>query len=98
MTIWTYARIDHELLRDDSNSATDILPVWAWTSKEPAIEAAERSEKEDWINEDGELDEDYKPLIWETENSRGDMTAYNGSCTFIVYKMEVEQPPQGEKS
>jgi hypothetical protein len=46
--VWTFYRIDWDLLRDDQDSASTIAPGLYWTSREAVIEAVIEELKEEY--------------------------------------------------
>lgn len=89
MTVWTYTRIDYDLLRDDLESAGDIAPGVAWTTPELAKLAAEA----DWQDEDE--DGGNPPLAWEEERGRREgevswVSVQDEIVEFRVYSVRVD--------
>jgi hypothetical protein len=100
--VYSYARVDHDLLCDDRDSVLDVVPYRAWTTAEAAMAAAEADHRE-WFHGEtndggGDVAADYRPLEWAPlrDDERGDTCEWRAApdgcadaITFQVFRMEL---------
>lgn len=95
--LWTYAVIDWDLLNDDRESATGILPGHFWTTAEEARDVLVEELRERWADEDSE-DEDFEAPVFRVLDN-GDLYCEDWSgCELQVYALtpgkSIEQARQ----